>query len=337
MTAVIEQQPYPQLDMKGVHESVRAFNLAKAGRDFDFISSLQERVDSASHMMNGHTRTVLRECAGLEVIVGNAGFTEILNQWLKVSADSTAAEDVRNAVRDQIKAVYLNKVQRVVKATLLCESKIAPLLGEVAALNLEHYADPLMNLDAETLKRYEAATLRLQAKITDLTADKKLLDDAIDLLQSKTWWDHVKGILPTASEIETAVSATLLGKADASLIGVAVDRVTKYIDLVEEGRRFSSLVSARGTVAAELKIKTQELKDNKKEIDALSRRAEKITSHTQLLQGRDRWSTTFESIRTALRTFLDVCESINSATEEAITQAPKLQADFASFLRSLNK
>jgi len=36
MMAVAEQQ-YPQLDMNSVRESVKRFNLAKVGREFDFV------------------------------------------------------------------------------------------------------------------------------------------------------------------------------------------------------------------------------------------------------------------------------------------------------------
>lgn len=336
MMAVAEQQ-YPQLDMNSVRESVKRFNLAKVGREFDFVSSLQDRVDSVSELISASTRTLLSECAGLEVIVGNAGFGELRNQWLKVGADGASAEEVRTAVHEQIKTVYSNKLQRVIKATAACDSTIASLLGEVAEFNLEHNAEPLMDLDADALKRYQGTEARLQAKIDELKEDKKILDEAIEALQSKTWWDSVKGILPTASEIEVAVSSAVLGKADASLIGVALDRVSKYIELFESGRKFSDMTSAKLRITDELKTNEQAFKDNKKEIDALNQRAEKIKNFTQLQQGRDLWVKTLESIRPALQQFLDVCESLNNTTEEAIMQAPDQQADFVKFLRSLNK
>ncbi len=336
MATVVKQEQYPQLDMVGVHASVRAFNVAKEGRAFSFISGLQERIDSASQRISTYTRSLLSECVGLEVVVNSAGFTEILKQWSDINTGAGLTDGGRSSALENVKAVYVGRVRRLVDATTLCKSKIAPLLNDVAALNLEHYADPLMSFDADALERHEALATRLQAKIDELTEDKKILDSAIKALQSKTWWDHVKGILPTADEIEAALAAALVGKVDADLIVVALDRVTKYIDFFESARNFSDMNSAKARITAQLKVEIQALKGNKKEIDALTDRAEKINSYTELLQGRDQWVTTLDNIRSALQQFLEVCELMGGATDEAIRQAPKQQADFLKFLRSLN-
>lgn len=337
MTTGLKQVQYPQLDMLAVHQGVRKFNSAKAEQVFDFLGAFQKRIDNASQMIGGHTRALLSECVGLEVVARSAGFSEIFSQWLAIKSNEGLAEVTRNSGLDQIKSIYLKKLQYLRGSAVLGASKLDSLLNDVATINLEHYSDSIMSYDAEKLKQCEAVNDSLKVKIDALAEDQKILDAAIKLLQSRTWWDHAKDILPTDDEIEVALKAALVGAADADLIKMAIGRLTKYVDLIGGGFKLLDMFDAKMLIIADLQRETLALKNNKKDMDGLRQRAEKIATHTELVASRDLWVTTITSIHSSLQQFIDVCESMSSATDEAITQAPKQQADFANFLRSLNK
>ena len=337
MATVLKQEQYPQLDMVAVHQRVRAFSIAKAEQAFDFATGLQERIDGASQTISEHTRSLLSECAALEVVVSGAGFSELLNQWGSIKVNGNLSEVLRSAGFDQVKSVYLKKVEHLKEQTAQRESRLTSLLDDVAAINLEHYSESLFSFDAEKLKQYEALNDRLQIKIGELEEDKKTLEAAIKVLESRTWWDHVKDILPTGADIDVAVKSALVGTVDAGVIKLALDRVTKYIDLIEGGRKFSDMIRAKLLIVSELKSQTMELKKNKKEMEPLLQRAENLENHVQLLSARDLWVTTIKSIRASVQQFMSMCELMSLASEEAIAQAPQQQADFVSFLRSLNK
>ena len=337
MATEVKHVQYPQLDMLAVHQAVRKFNMAKAELVFDFLGGFQRRIDDASKMIGGHTRALLSECVGLEVVVRSAGFSEIFNQWLAIKSNEGLTEVLRNSGLDQIKNVYLKKVQHLKASAVLGASKLALLLDDVATINLEHYSDSIMNYDAEKLKKYEAVNDSLKIKIDVLVEDQQTLDAAIKLLQSRTWWDHVKDILPTSDEVEVALKAALVGAADADLIKLAINRLTKYVDLIAGGFKLSDMLDAKAIVASDLQRETLALKNNKKDMDDLRLRAEKIATHAELVASRDQWVKTITSIHSSLQQFMSVCDSMNSATDDAITQAPNQQVDFANFLRALNK
>lgn len=337
MATELKQAQYPQLDMLAVHQGVYKFNIAKAERTFDFLGDFQKRIDNASQMIGGHTRTLLSDCVGLETVVRSAGFSEIFNQWLAIKSKEDVDEVLRSRGLDQVKSIYLKKVQHLRASAALWESKLALQLNDVATINLEHYSDSILEYDAEKLKQCEAVNDSLEIKIDALVEDQKTLDAAIKLLQSRTWWDHVKDVLPTIDEIEAALKSAVLGVVDANLLKLAISRLTKYVDLIVGGLKFSDMLDAKMRIVADLKKERQAFKDNKKDMEDLRRRVEKIATHADLVASRDLWVTTITSIQSSLLQFIDVCESMSSATDEAITQAPKQQAEFASFLRALNK
>lgn len=336
MTTVLKLNPYPQPDISNVRNSLAVFNMATADRTFDMLKNVQQRVDGAGRILNGHTRTLFDQLIALEVAVESGGLAEVVNQWSSIKADNQLTGAQRDSGCEQIKGLYLKTVRRLATAADHTQSTFGHLLDEVAVLDLNHYADPLISFDHERLQQFEAEDTRLKADRDQLTEDMRLLQEAITLLKG-SWWEHVKTVIPSASEIDSLVSAATVRLVDAQLIKTVLERVEKYVNFFEVGRKFSSLTTARSEIYSKLDIKNLEIKDNRKEIESLNKRSEKFERYSELLAARAQWVATFSSIREGVQQFSRICTLMSSATDEAIRQTPGLMADFLRFIRPLKR
>lgn len=334
MTMVSKLNLYPQPNISSVRNNLAVFNSVIAGRIFNILSSLQERIDDAGQLLNGHTRTLLDHLLGLEVAAESAGLAKVVAHWLSIKADGELTEAQRESGCEQVKGLYLKRLRRLTKTVDQTQSSIGPLLDEVRVFNLDHYADPLISFDRVRLQEFETAGMRLKAEFDQLTEDMRLLQQAIALLEG-SWRNHVKAVIPTAAEIELLVSTAAVGRADAQLIMAVLERAEKYVNFFETGRKFSSLTTARTRIYTQLGSKTQELKDNRKEIELLNRRAEKFMYYSELLEARTQWVATFSSVSEGVQQFSRICALMSSATDEAIRQTPEQLADFLAFVRPL--
>lgn len=333
MTTVLKPNPYPQPDISSVRNSLDVFNMAIAGRTFDMLRNVQERVDGAGRTLNGHTHTLFEQLLGLEVAVESGGLAEVVNQWSSIKADNQLTGAQRDSGCEQIKRLFLKTVRRLATTADHTQSTFGHLLDEVQVLDLNHYADPLISFDHKRLQQFEDEDARLKADRDQLTEDMRLVQEAIPLLQG-SWWEHV---IPSASEIDSLFSAATVSGLDAQLIKTVLGRVEKYVNVFEEGRKFSSLTAARSQIHSKLEAKNQEIKDNRKEIESLKKRSEKFERYSELLSARAQWIATFSSIREGVQQFSRICTLMSSATDESIRQAPGLMADFLRFIRPLKR
>lgn len=335
MNVSVMQDKYPQPDMSVVHNSLAIFNRAIAGQTFNVIPSLQERIQGAGRTLNAHTHELLNTLRRLEVAVANAGLNDIVSQWTVIADNTVIEEGVRAPALERIKTLYLQIVDRIMTIADNTQHSINLHCDEVTAINLDHYADPLLDYDAQRRTELESDNAGLQVELDQLKVDYAALQEAISLLESISVWDQVKGMVPTFVELQAAMTSAVSCAVDPALLKLAYERVMKYVNFFESSHQFSTLTDARTQVYEAMGKTTQAIKENTKTIDVFISRAEKLERHGELLEARSQWLATLSSVRQGVQKFTALCRLMNEATEEAIKQAPHQMAEFVKFARPL--
>lgn len=337
MPRVQGQGKYLQPDMASFRQGLDMFHAAVASRMFEEVNDLQDRIVSASRTLGASSSSLFDQLLELEVVIESSGVFEIVSHWLATQDNTVLTEAQRDLACQRIKETYLKTVRRIMAVSAQTLLRVDHVRVEGSALGLEHCDDPLMRLDAEVLDQLETAVTRLNGEFSQLTDDKDVLQKAIDLLQSRGWWERVKDLLPTVEEIDALISMATVKVYDANLIKLALGRVGKYVDFFEGGNNFTALTTARARINDALDRKYLEIKDNRKKIESYNRRTEKVDRHQELLQARTQWLATVECIGDGVQQFSLQCEVMLSATEGAIREAPGQLAEFVRFLRPIKR
>lgn len=322
-------------DMTDIKAGLGLFNKVVAGHDFDFVPSLQERLSVASLILNSNSRAVVDQARLLEVALDSLGLEEIVAHWLKIQQGAPVDVLAQQAALEDVKALYLDKINRLINKAYIVKAAIYKSVAEGEALNLEHYSDPLMIYDADRLAYLDNLQTQYLSEFDQLTADKKVLEAAIDILGSKTWLDHFKRLLPTADQISTLLTAAAVGKVDADIISLALERMSLYLDVFSEGMEISKLYESLFKIT-EKKARVQEqIKGNKQEISGLQRRAQKMASHSELVSAKARWVENLTRVLESFDHFLTGRETMLAVTDDAMQHTFAWLQQLKAYLRAI--
>lgn len=328
---------YENPDMPGVVNGLKKFNAVAISREYDFIPSLQERLSLAARFLNQSLRTVVDKTRKIEVVVDNAGFAELLEQWTAIQAHEQLSVEVQTSAVTVLNDTCAQRVGRIVNVVGAAKDQVEQLAVEGEGLNLEHYSDPLLAYDAARLEEFEQQALGLQLEEDKLRGDKQVLDAAIAVLQSRTWLDHVADLLPTSEQILALVTAAQVAKADADLVMAAIERVTHYLGLFDGGYRLFSLTEARNKITDKL-FDVRAVK-NKNNADArvLKERADKIRRHAELVEARAYWVCNMRLVASGISVFLTRLSATTQVHEGSMRQVLAELAGFQRFLRRISR
>lgn len=331
----VEQLHFEAPDMADIKAGLGLFNKVVAGQDFSFVPSLQERLSVASQLLNSNSRAVVDQVRALEVALDSLGLEEIVAHWLRIQEGTSVEVRVQQAALEDVNALYLGKINRLISKAYAAKVAMFKCVAEGEALNLEHYSDPLMTYDADRLASLAALQGKYIAEFDQLTADGKVLEAAIDILGSKTWFDHFKRLLPTADQIKTLLTTAAVGKVDADIITLALDRMSLYLDVFSEGMEILKLHESLSKVNGKKASVAEQLNVNKQEIFALQRRAQKMASHSELVSAKARWVENLTRVSDSLDHFLTGRQSMLAVTEVAMQQTFIWLRQLKAYLRAI--
>lgn len=322
-------------DMADIKAGLSLFNKVVAGHDFEFVPSLQERLSVASLVLNSSSRAVIDQARALEVALDNLGLEEIVAHWIRIKEGAPADLLAQQTVLEDVKTLYLDKINRLISKVYAVKVIVFKSVAEGGALSLEHYSDPLMAYDAGRLEYLEGLQGQYVAEFDKVTADKKVLENAIDILGSKTWLDHFKRLLPTADQIKTLITTATVGKADADIISLALERMNLYLDVFSEGMEKSKLHESLSKVNGKKALIAEQMKVNKQEIFALQQRAQKMASHSELVSAKARWVENLTRVTDSLDHFLTGRQSMLAVTDGAMQQTIAWLRQLKDYLRAI--
>lgn len=334
MNREVRMNQYAAPDMPAIRAGLAKFNEVVAGRDYAFIPSLQERLTLAAQFLNRGTRDIIDDLRMLEVMVDNTDINAITEQYISLEASGLTREEQAPVIK-RLATFFFEKANRIVSHVAETNIKIVHRISEVEGLNLEHYSDPLLAFDAAKLEALEQQSTAWLAEEAVLRTDKKAMVDAIAVLQSRTWLDHVTDVLPTPEQIEVLVSTVVVGKADAQLVKVALQRVTTYLKFIDGGVRLSSLVEARNKITDQLNILSAQLKKNSADARVLKAREAKILSHTALVEARAHWVDNMRRVPEGLEAFSARLRSTSVVSEAFMQQTSDELSELLVFLRQI--
>ena len=324
-------------DMPGVFAGLRKFNAVAVNREYDFIPSLQERLNLAAKNLSNSARTIVDQVRHLEVVVDSAGFDGLLEQWGGIHAHTELAVEVQASALSALNDTCALRVGRIVSAVGAAKHQIALWVDEGEGLNLEHYSDPLLAYDAARLDELEQQAVMLQVQKDKLRADKQVIDAAVTILQSRTWLDHIRDLLPTAEHIQTLLTSALVGKAEADVVVAALERLTQYLGFFDGGYRLFALTQARNKITDTLSDVRVLQNQNVTDARVLKERAEKIRRHAELVEARAYWVDNMRLVVRGLGVFISRAHSTTEVNANAMQQASAELAGFQRFLRRISR
>ena len=328
---------YENPDMPGVFAGLKIFNTVAVNREYDFIPSLQERLNLAARSLSHGARTIVDQIRHLDVVVENSGFDALLEQWVAIQAHTELTAETQTSANNALNDTCAQRISRIVSAVGAAKELIVLRAGEGEGLNLDHYSDPLLAYDVARLEEMELQAVTLQVEEDKLRADKQVIDAAVTVLQARTWLDHIRDLLPTAEQTQALVTSALVGKAEADVVVAAIDRVTLYLGFFDGGYRLFNLTQARNKITD--KLSDLRVLKNKNMTDArvLKERAEKIRRHAELVEARAYWVHNMRLVAKGLAVFIARVHSTTEVNENSMQQASVELAGFQRFLRSISR
>ena len=334
MNREVRMNHYTALDMPGIRAGLAKFNEVVASRDYEFIPSLQERLTLAAQFLNRDTRKIIDDLRMLEVMIDNTDINAITEQCGSLYASGLSREEQAPVIK-RLATFFFEKANRIVSHVAETHTKIVHTISEIEALNLEHYSDTLLAFDAAKLEALEQQSSAWLAEEAVLRTDKKIIVDAIAVLQSRTWLDHVTDLLPTPEQIAALVSTVVVSKVDANLVNVALQRVTTYLKVIDGGIRLSSLVEARNKITDQLKTLSVQLKKNSEDARVLKAREAKILKHAALVEARAHWVDNMRLVPEGLGAFSVRLRSTSMVNEAFMQQTSDELSELLVFLRQI--
>ncbi|KQB51905.1 hypothetical protein AQS70_16540 [Pseudomonas endophytica] len=336
MNMEIKEIRYIAPDMQVVQGALNKFNEAAVGGRYSFMPSLQERLLVSAKLLSSDTRAIIDHVRSLEVIVESTNIKAIIEQWVEIKASGMPNADLDPAI-SRLATMYDEKADRIVSKVEESKYKVAQWVNEGEHLNLEHFSDPLLAYDAKRLAELEEQVSASVAEKDLLREDKKTIVEAIKVLQSKSWVDHVKELLPTAEQIEVLVAAVVVRKVDANLVKVALERVTLYVDLINGGLTFNSLAEARNKITDKLTALNAQEKIHVAEIHKLKERQNNMVIFEELVGVRTLWASNMQLVIQGLAVFLDGVRAARTSTEQSMQHLYAEMAEFMAFLRQISR
>ena len=324
-------------DMPGVFAGLRKFNAVAVNREYDFIPSLQERLTLAARSLSHSVRTIVDQVRHLDVVVENAGLDALLEQRGAIQAHTELAAQIQASALSALDDTCTQRVSRIVSAVAAAKEQIALWVDEGESLNLEHYSDPLLAYDVARLDELEQHAVTLQVEEEKLRADKQVIDAAVTVLQSRTWLDHIRDLLPNAEQIQALVTSALVGKAEADVVVAAIDRVTLYLGFFDGGYRLFSLTQARNKIIDTLSDLRVLKNKNMTDARVLKERAEKIRRHAELVEARAYWVDNMRLVTKGLAVFIARVHSTTEASVNSMQHASAELTGFQRFLRQISR
>lgn len=328
---------YENPDMPGVIEGLKKFHAVAVNHEYDFIPSLQERLGQAARYFSQSVRAVADKASNLEVMVESAGLDELLQQWIIVQGHTRLAAGIQASAINTLSDTFFQRVSRIASAARAAKEQIEMRAVEGEGLNLEHYSDPLLIYDAARLEELEQQAVDLQAEEDRLRADKQVIDAAVTLLQSRTWLDHVRDLLPTPEQIQGLVSTALVGRADADTVIAALERLTQYLGVYDGGFRLFSLTEARNKISDRLVDLRTLSNKNKTDARVLQERAQKIRRHAELVEVRACWVANIRLVAKGMGVFIARVRATTEVDEHLLRQTSAELAGFLGFLRRISR
>ena len=337
MNREIDVMGYESPDMSGVMAVLRKFNAVAVNREYEFIPSLQERLNLAASGLSRGARLIIDKVRKLEVVVDNAGFDELLEQWVAIQAHAELAADIKASAITVLNDTRARRVSRILSAVHTAKEQVEQRATEGEGLNLEHYSDPLLAYDVARLAELEQQAISLQLEEDRLRADKQVIEAAVTVLQSRTWLDHIRDLLPTAEQTQALVATALVGKAEADIVTAAIERVTQYLGFFDGGYRLFSLAQARNKITDQLfDLRTLKYK-NQADVQALKERSEKIRRHAELVEARAYWVDNMRSVARGMAAFSARVNPTAQVNEASMQNASAELAGFQQFLRRISR
>ncbi|WP_019410904.1 alpha-xenorhabdolysin family binary toxin subunit B [Pseudomonas psychrophila] len=336
MNKDISMSHYPMPDFSVVRACLDKFNVVVASREYSFIPSLQERLTLASKLLNQDTRAIVDHVRSLEVLAESSDVTDILEQWTQITTSSLDSH-VKTPALSTLTNLYVKRLNRMVNEVRAAKEEIDRKIAEGAGLNLEHYSDPLLAYDAVKLAELEQQDIALASEEVQLLEDKQALKAALKVLQSKSWLDHIKELLPTAQQIETLVAAAVVAKVDAQVVTIALERITLYLDVFNDGLKLSSMIEARNKVTDQLTALQRLKHENADKVQLLKAREAKIKRHSELVEARTLWVNNMTLVNDGLEMFVSGISSTNEPTELAMQHYTTHLAEFKTYLQKMSR
>ena len=334
MNGITSLNLYPSLNMTAIKSAMNLFNQVVASDYYAFIPGLQGRVVAASAMINTHGRAVVAEVMKLEVKISNSGIRDIATQCRELNASDSLADAVKRKGMESLVALSRKRLMSVIVKAEDTRLAVGALKQEFNALNLDHYASELGDYDESRLKILRARDASLQAQREKLSADLQALKAADEVLGTDFWLEQAKTLLPTAEEIELLVSIAMVPKVDAQIIGLALQRLSLYLDLFNGVAKRSSLAQAIMNVLGKITVNTRERSENQEKIQALQARKERVEAYDRLLEAKAQWVGQVSNVSECVEVFLRECRLFQTA--EAVEML-RLLDHFASFEQLLRQ
>lgn len=157
----------------------------------------------------------------------------------------------------------------------------------------------------ETLQRQiDVITQRdteLNIRLGDISADRRLLDDTLKIMEKNNLLDMFKEVLPTEEEL----AALMVPKADAALIKVGLDRLTKILDKISGALTYLDLTRERDRLRVQYNELLNESRNARQEIGKLANELRELTGMASLERNKAVWVQEARKVPESLYAFLD--------------------------------
>ena len=133
------------------------------------------------------------------------------------------------------------------------------------------------------------------------------------------------------------MAATLVGKVDAQVVTVALERVTLYLDLFNGGVKLSSMINALNKVVDKLTVLQRLTHENADKVQLLKAREAKLKRHSELVEARTLWVNNMTLVNDGLEMFVSGISSTNDSTELAMQHYTTHLAEFKTYLQKMSR
>lgn len=240
----------------------------------DLEEAVREKLVQLLQLMDTTERTLADRVVQVLAVANSQSFESVQEELAKIHKDATLSVEVRSNMVAAFQADAEHEAQHAVVMLKNYRDTLRSALSELERFKLIDTAEYKGSVATE-LKELSAVLEETQRAYDIKSQEKMDLDIIVNAFSEPSVSRLFNELIPTEDEIDKIISVLTLKKIDADLLKSASKKFKHFVDLADEGRKYSKVVVARDKLG-------KELTERKEELETWKAKHEKI--ERQLLQ-----------------------------------------------------
>ncbi|QCI11013.1 hypothetical protein E6B08_06130 [Pseudomonas putida] len=151
---------------------------------------------------------------------------------------------------------------------------------------------PLTAVAEDNDQRIVSSRAAVERQEQLIAAQRKRLsevDELLNTLDRPSVQKALRNLIPLEKDIDVMLSAFSDPTFSVGLVKAALEKLNQNLDLLEQGRRFSDVLDARGRLAAQLEEQKRLLQELQRHLQAAQARSGQLVGARELLALREPW------------------------------------------------